>query len=129
MSTSKTILYGFLHALVATLYVGLVVTFIISPPPLIAGGFQYFGLILILLLFVISAAVMAMLIFGRPIVWYLNGAKKEAVALAVATVVFLATIAVAMVIYGAIMSPASMQVSLMGPPIEIHTLPLDPVHI
>jgi len=37
--------------------------------------------IVMLLLFVISAATTSSLVFGKPILWYLEGKKKEAVSL------------------------------------------------
>ena len=42
-----------------------------------------------LLTFVLSAAIMGILIFGRPILWYLDGFKKEAVRLVFYTLGFL----------------------------------------
>lgn len=45
--------------------------------------------IAMLLLFVLSASVTSSLVLGRPIIWYLDGKKKEAVSLFVATIGFL----------------------------------------
>lgn len=42
-----------------------------------------------LLLLILSATVTGSLVLGRPILWYLDGKKKEAVSLFVATVGFL----------------------------------------
>jgi hypothetical protein len=48
--------------------------------------------ILMLMLFVFSAAVTGLLVLGRPILWYLEGKKKEAVSLLVSTLlIFLIT--------------------------------------
>lgn len=47
-----------------------------------------------LLLFVVSAAVMGILVFGRPILWYLDGKKREAVELSGVTIASLAVITV-----------------------------------
>jgi len=47
-----------------------------------------------LLLFVVSATVMGALVFGRPILWYLDGRKREAVELAGITIGGLAIITV-----------------------------------
>ena len=44
--------------------------------------------IVMLMLFVFSAAVTGSLIFGQPVLWYLDGKKKEAGSLLVATFVF-----------------------------------------
>ena len=43
--------------------------------------------ILMLMLFVFSAAFTGTLVFGRPIIWYLDGRKKEALALLFYTLV------------------------------------------
>jgi hypothetical protein len=42
--------------------------------------------IFMLLLFVFSAALMGILVFGRPVMWYIDGKKKEAVLLLIQTV-------------------------------------------
>ena len=57
------------------------------------------GTMSFLLLFVISAAVMGLLIFGRPILWYWDGKKQEAVALISYTIIVLALIAVVTVAF------------------------------
>lgn len=82
------------HAAGAAAYILLVATFITnverlfdSPPP------QVLGIAGFLSLFVISAAVMGLLIFARPLMWYLNGQKKEALILAFSTIGCLALFA------------------------------------
>ncbi len=45
--------------------------------------------IAMLLLFVLSAAITGFLVIGRPVLWYLDGKKKEAVSLFMTTVGFL----------------------------------------
>ncbi|MCF7917884.1 hypothetical protein K9L27_02685 [Candidatus Gracilibacteria bacterium] len=79
--------YAFLHALGTALYVGGVVT-------LLSFGEHLFGkeepkMVLIpigmLLLFVCSAAITGILVFGRPVMWYLDGKKKEAIKLLMGT--------------------------------------------
>ena len=48
--------------------------------------------IFMLMLFVFSAAFTGLLVFGRPMLWYLDGKKKEAVSLLVSTLlIFLIT--------------------------------------
>lgn len=54
-----------------------------------------------LLTFVISAAMMGILIFGRPILWYLENKKQEAIKLALYTIGFLLVILIA--IFGILM--------------------------
>lgn len=45
--------------------------------------------IAMLLLFVFSAALTGFLVFGRPVMWYLDGKRKEAVSLLTYTLVIL----------------------------------------
>ena len=47
----------------------------------------------LLLLFVISAAVTGFAVIGRPVMWYIDGKKKEAVLLLASTLVCLALVA------------------------------------
>lgn len=87
MEKSNIIGWAALHAAVATGYILLVVNLIqiIAPKdpetPFGAAGF--------LLLFCLSAAIMASLVFGRPVLWYLDGRKKDAVTLLLWIIFFL----------------------------------------
>lgn len=81
--------YAFLHTFLAAGYVA-VVARIMSNAKYILGPMPEFVLATaFLLLFVTSAAVMGAIVFGRPILWYLAGRKKEAVQLAVGTIAFM----------------------------------------
>ena len=78
--------YALLHALLAAGYVA-TVAFIMSHTKYLFGPMpEYLVGTAMLLLFSTSAAVMGTIVFGRPILWYLNGKKKEAVQLAVGTI-------------------------------------------
>ena len=48
--------------------------------------------IAMLLLFVLSASITGSLVLGRPILWYMDGKKKDAVSLLMATLGFLAAL-------------------------------------
>lgn len=82
---------AFINSLLAVGYVALVVTFI-------TNASKFFGSddnaplagVVFLLTFVLSAAVMGTLVLGRPILWYLDGFKKEAIKLFFCTLGFLA---------------------------------------
>ena len=94
-----TLKYGAIHSLLAALYIGLVAT-------VMSNGNRLFGekdtpltAVGVLLLFVLSAAVMGVLVFGRPVMWYLDGKKQEAMRLLGATVGCLAVITVAVFIF------------------------------
>lgn len=50
--------------------------------------------VVMLLLLILSAAITGSLVFGRPILWYLDGRKKEALSLLLYTFGFIALIIV-----------------------------------
>ncbi len=100
MKVSRVLELGFIHALGAVGYVGviaLLMTYIEGLPStedsftiLIPMGF--------LLLFSASAGVMASIVFLRPALWFFEGRKREALLLVTATLGFLAFGAIAVVL-------------------------------
>lgn len=80
-----------LNALGTGAYIALIVSGIFYIPRLIGGNVEDTILIpmAMLLLFVVSASITGSLVLGRPILWYLDGKKKEAVSLLVTTIGFL----------------------------------------
>lgn len=76
--------YACINSLLTAGYIWLVASFLFYGP-------QYFDFagkpdtvfapIMILMLFVFSAAITATLVMGRPVLWYLDGKKREAVSL------------------------------------------------
>lgn len=85
----QTILkFAALHALGTALYVACVATFMSYTSEIFGGVKEETALIpfAMLLLLVLSASVTGSLVLGRPILWYLDGKKKEAVTLFIATV-------------------------------------------
>ena len=89
MEKKKIILYGIMHAACAVLYVALVALTMSQAKDLLGPMHQAFGMTAFLLLFVVSAALMGLTIFGRPILWYLDGQKREALSLVYYTLIFL----------------------------------------
>lgn len=85
-----------LNALGATLYIVLVASFLFYGPQFFATKTEdtVFIPIAMLLLFVLSASVTGLLVLGRPVFWYLDGKKKEAVSLLMTTIGFLSIITV-----------------------------------
>ena len=76
-----------ISALCAALYVVAIADlFYVGPRSFTGHDPGIIAPIAMLLLFVLSTAVMGLLFFGRPMYWYLEDRKKEAVSLAVATV-------------------------------------------
>ena len=80
---------AFLNALGTALYVGAVGAFLYYAPQLIKPGNNVLINIAMLLLFVFSAAITGSLIFGRPVLWYLDGRRREALTLLFYTLGFL----------------------------------------
>jgi len=93
MNRKTIIKYAFLHALGAAGYVALIAGFITSANKFFGQANNLLGIMAFLLTLVISVAVMGLVIFGRPAMWYLNGSKKEAVVLSLSTIGFLVLIA------------------------------------
>ena len=80
---------GFINSLAVLAYVSLV-ALVMSNGDRIFGEFSnIFGPIAFLLLFVVSALVVASLVLGKPVMLYLDGRKKEALSLFFATSCYL----------------------------------------
>lgn len=109
----ETFKYALINSLGATAYIALVATIMSNIERFIGpngGDGNVLSLIAFLSLFVISAAVMGLTIFGRPLMWYLNGEKTEAIKLALYTVGFLVVIAA--LIFACLLYQASTGTSL-----------------
>jgi len=91
--------YSFFNAFCAIAYIGLIALLMDNAENIFGQLPKILGTMSFLLLFVISAAVMGLLIFGRPILWYWDGKKQEAVALISYTIIVLALIAVVTVAF------------------------------
>lgn len=89
MEKKKIVLYGLMHAACAVCYVGLVALTMSRAEGLFGHVPKALGTMAFLLLFVVSAALMGLTIFGRPILWYLGGQKREALSLVYYTLIFL----------------------------------------
>ena len=92
-----------LNAALTALYIAAVASFLFYAPNIFGKDEPDTVLapILMLSLFVFSAAVTSMLVFGKPILWYLDGKKKEAIWLLFSTLgIFLViTILLLLVLY------------------------------
>ena len=94
MSTPALIKKSLINSTLAALYV-FVLAFLMSNNKTISKGAPEFLIgVGMLLVFVISATVMGYLVLGKPILMYLDGAKKEAVKLFYLTVTWLILIAI-----------------------------------
>ncbi|RJO59382.1 hypothetical protein C4546_02470 [Candidatus Parcubacteria bacterium] len=80
---------GFLHSVGVVIYI-LIVAWILSNAETWFGrADNLLGPLAFLLLFTLSAAIVGLLVFGRPVYLFLNGKKKEAVSLTFTTLGFL----------------------------------------
>ena len=70
-----------IHAVATTIYVVAVASFLFYAPQVLSQAKTVLIPISMLLLLVFSAAFTGILIFGRPVLWYLDGKKKEALSL------------------------------------------------
>lgn len=87
--------YATIHALGTAAYVTLVGSLIFYAPKLFGGENQQDVVLIpiaMLLLFVLSASITGGLVLGRPILWYLEGRKKDAISLLVTTIGILSVI-------------------------------------
>jgi len=86
----KIIQYAFLNAFATTVYIILVVLLLdgASKMPALSMKTSILAPMLMLSLLVFSASITGSLVFVRPILWYLDGKKKEAIHLLAYTLGF-----------------------------------------
>ncbi len=86
-----------LNALSTAVYIACVAAFMSHTADIFNGVKEETALIpfAMILLFVVSASITGSLVLGRPILWYLDGKKKEAVMLFAATLACLFTLTLA----------------------------------
>ena len=89
MPIAKIQIQSLLHSLGVVVYIILVAALMNNGSRLFGEEDTILTVIAILLLFTISAAIVGTLVFGKPVMWYLNGQKKEAVQLTFSTIGFL----------------------------------------
>jgi len=90
MNNKKLILNSLFIALAVIIYIIIVVFIITSMETLFSDTPDTFWTpVLILILFVVSAAITGTLVMGRPIYLYLNGQKQEGVKFLIYTIAWL----------------------------------------
>jgi len=84
---NKIIKIAFFNAFATALYIAAISSFLFYTPKIFdqAKPDTIFAPILMLSLLVFSASLTGLLVFGRPIHWYLNGQKSEAISLLIYT--------------------------------------------
>ena len=88
----KILQYGLVHAFGVLAYVGLVSWVMTHGQEFFGEPKGFIGPVAFLLLFVLSATVTSLLVLGRPVYLYFNGAKIEAVKILLSTVGWLGLI-------------------------------------
>ncbi len=99
---NKIIKYAVINAVLTALYV-IVIALFLSNAQSIFGPEEpktFLVPVVMLLLLVLSAAITGSLVFGRPVMWYLDGNKKEALSLLAYTIIalFVAVIIIASIL-------------------------------
>ncbi|MFA5126824.1 MAG: hypothetical protein WC465_02360 [Patescibacteria group bacterium] len=87
--SKKIIKYCLIEAGAAIIYVGLVVGLMNNSEKIFDQHSDVWAGVAMLLLLVFSVAVMGLTIFGRSIIWYVDGQKKEALRLIFCKLAFL----------------------------------------
>ena len=78
-----------INSLGTLVYCGLIAYLMINGEELFGKANSIFGVVAFLMLFVLSAAIVGSLVLGRPIIYYLDGKKKESIFLLIYTIVVL----------------------------------------
>jgi hypothetical protein len=89
-----------IHSALAALYVAVVATFMQNASKIFGPDepASVVAPITFLLVFVVSAATMGALIFGKPVMLYMDGKRREAVQMMVCTIASLAIITVLLIV-------------------------------
>ncbi|MBP6859352.1 MAG: hypothetical protein KBC69_01875 [Candidatus Magasanikbacteria bacterium] len=105
MLNKKLLVRSFIHAVVAYAYIcGIAAFFNLGIEKMFKNVPEIFGPIIMLPLLVLSAAIMAILVFGKPILLYLDNQKKDALTMLFYTlsclaVIFVVTVFVLLAVY------------------------------
>jgi hypothetical protein len=89
MTKTNIFIRAFLHSIIAVLYIALVSLIMNNSQELFGKQDTALSVMVFLLLFVFSAAIMGITVFGKPILLYLDGQKKEGITLGFCTIVCL----------------------------------------
>jgi hypothetical protein len=98
MSKNKIALHALGNSLVAACYVALVAAIMSGAETFAQKAGSILGPTGFLLLFASSAAILGLVVFGRPLTWYLEGKRADAITLAIYTVCFLLIITLAVLL-------------------------------
>jgi hypothetical protein len=110
MSNGKLALNGLLHAVGTTVYIVLVSLLLFNANRVFGGAPSLLVTITMLCLAVLSASIIGTIMLGRPVLWYFNGAKTEAVRLFLWSLTWLLLFTVVFLILMATVLKTSVQV-------------------
>ena len=85
----KIIKNALTNSVLVVAYILIIATFMNNAENMFGPANEFMAAITMLSLLVFSVALMGVLVFGRPVMWYLDGAKKEAVKLLLCTLGFI----------------------------------------
>ena len=94
MKNSKLITYSFIHAAGVVIYTAAIAWFLFNAESLFGQISNFAGPLAMLLLLVISATITGLLVLGKPVLLYLDNAKKEALIMLFYTIGWLALMTV-----------------------------------
>ncbi|MFH1207758.1 MAG: hypothetical protein V1668_04095 [Patescibacteria group bacterium] len=86
----KPLLASLIHALIVVAYVSAVATFMMNGSKVFGEADNVFGAVAILLLFCVSAAIVGLLVLGRPAYLFLTGLRREGIVFMFYTIGWLA---------------------------------------
>jgi len=95
---ANTLVRSFAHAAGVVIYVAAVAWLMSHGEALVGERQSILMPVFALLLFIVSATITGLLVLGRPLQLYLDGAKREAVAFLLATLAWLVAFLVAVLI-------------------------------
>ncbi|OGL85876.1 hypothetical protein A3I40_00660 [Candidatus Uhrbacteria bacterium RIFCSPLOWO2_02_FULL_48_12] len=94
MDNRKLLIISFLDAAGVLVYTSAVAWVMFNGQKIFGPVKSFWGPVAFLLLFVLSASVVGLLVLGRPVYIYLDGAKREGVILLLLTILWLFVITV-----------------------------------
>lgn len=97
MDNKKLAIYALINSVGVLIYTAAVATIMQNGEKIFGQMKTVWGPVAFLMLFVMSATIVGALVLGRPILFYLDGLKKEAVKLFIYTVVCL--LALTMIVF------------------------------
>jgi fatty acid desaturase len=102
MTNTKLIKQGILNALGVFVYTSAIAWLLFNGEKFLNKEDNFLMPVAMLLLFVVSAAITALLVFGKPVMFYLNNSKKEAVRLLIYTIASL--LLIILIVFGILLS-------------------------